>query len=650
MTRLFVTLPLFFVLVFSGFTCSAVLNVYNLRCENLSNPLGVNTYTPRLSWKIKSNKNGTEQKAYQLMVASDPFLLNNGEADLWDSGRTESSSTVLVSYRGVKLSSGSVAYWKIRIWDESGNASPWSPVASFSIGLLNKEDWQASYIGFPTNAGSNQCPQLKKSFLTDNEGDKLCLHVNSLGYHEVYINGMKVGDGVLSPAVSQFNKRSLVITYEISSMVKKSRNDLVLWLGSGWYRDSLPGVTGNGPLVKAQLEKISGSKRQMILATDSTWLGRKSSYSRVSSGSKHHLGGEAVDGTLAKYDLLTENADGTGWSPVSVVSVPVHEVSPQMAEQNRITETILPVEIRPLSQDTFLVDMGKNLTGWTEVHFSKLKKSQEIVLEYSDHLDESGKFVNQRQKDCYIASGEGSEVFKNKFNYHGYRYIRISNLKESPSSGSIKAYLIHTDYDLASDFECSDPELNKIHDMIFYTLRCLSIGGDLVDCPQIERLGYGGDGNASTVTAQTMFNLAPMYANWMQAWADCIREDGSMPHTAPNPFSAGGGPYWCGFIITASWNTYLNYGDSLILKKYYPTMQKWLGYVDKYSVNGLLKPWPETAYRSWFLGDWATPAGIDQKAEASVGLVNNCFVEVCLETMQKIATVLGKPADAELYL
>jgi alpha-L-rhamnosidase len=185
--------------------------------------------------------------------------------------------------------------------------------------------------------------------------------------------------------------------------------------------------------------------------------------------------------------------------------------------------------------------------------------------------------------------------------------------------------------------------------MIFYTLRCLSIGGDLVDCPTIERLGYGGDGNASTETAQIMFNMNPLYTNWLQAWADCIRDDGGMPHTAPNPYSAGGGPYWCGFIITASWETYLNYGDTSILEKYYPVMQKWLGYVDKYSVNGLLKRWPDNDYRGWYLGDWATPTGIDQMAESSVDLVNNCFVAVCYDNMQKIAQVLGEKEDAKLY-
>ena len=363
----------------------------------------------------------------------------------------------------------------------------------------------------------------------------------------------------------------------------------------------------------------------------------------------HQFGGEIVDGTLAKNDLTSEGMADKNWSPVSVISVPDREVSPQMVELNRLSETIRPVEIRSLSKDTFLIDMGKTLTGWIEINFTKLQKSQEIVLEYSDHLDDKGKFADQKQTDRYIASGEGSEVFKNKFNYHGFRYIRISKLTEAPSSESIKAYLVHTGFELASGFQCSDPEMNKIHDMIFYTLQCLSIGGDLVDCPTIERLGYGGDGNASTATAQTMFNLNPLYANWLQAWADCVRDDGGMPHTAPNPYKAGGGPYWCGFIITASWKTYLNYGDVSVLEKYYPVMQKWLGYVDKYSADGLLKPWPDTDYRGWYLGDWATPTGIDQKAVASVGLVNNCFVAVCYDNMQKIAKVLGKTDDAGLY-
>jgi len=625
------------------------LVVYDLKCENLQNPLGIDKTAPRFSWKIRSNKNGTEQKAFQILVASTPTLLDNDQTDLWNSGKTESSASILVPYEGKTIGSGLSAYWKVRVWDEAGNVSPWSPVSEFSIGLLNKEDWHASYIGFPSDATFSDCPQLKKSFNMDDAGKKMFLYVNSLGYHEVYLNGKKVGDGVLSPAVSQFNKRSWVITYDLSSLVKKGRNDLVLWLGSGWYSSGLPGVIDQGPLVKAQLEQLTGKQRKIVLATNSSWEGRSSEYTRVGKWKSGNYGGEEINGNRVTKNLSGESLDHGSWKSVVEVMVPEHEVSPQIVEFNRIMGTIKPAEISALAEKEFLVDMGKNLTGWVEIHFPKLQKSQEILMKYSDHLDENGQFVNQNQVDRYIASGEGKEVFKNKFNYHGFRYIKISNLADAPDKDSINAYLIHTGYELASSFQCSDPDLNKIHDMLFYTLRCLSLGGYIVDCPQLERLGYGGDGNASTETAQTMFNLAPLYANWLQIWADVIREDGDMPHTAPNPYNAGGGPYWCGFIITASWKTYMNYGDSAILQKYYPVMQKWLGYVDKYTVNGLLKRWPNTDYRNWYLGDWATPTGIDQTAESSVDLVNNCFIVVCYDNMQKIAQVLGKKDDAGLY-
>jgi alpha-L-rhamnosidase len=640
-----------FYVVFISFIgqASNILQLTNLKCENLQNPLGIDKTKPDFSWQVVSNGNGTEQKAYQLMVASSPALLAKNAPDYWDSGKQESASSIWVRYNGTALNNGEIYYWKVRIWDESGKVSSWSQVSRFSIGLLSKDDWKALYISFPTEGGYRECPQLKSSFLVKQTGNSILLYINSLGFHEVYVNGKKVENGVLSSAVSQFNKRSWVLTYDITSLVNKGQNELLLWLGSGWYTPGLPGVSNDGPVVKAQVESVKKNKREILLVTDGSWHGRKSGYTREGDWRSHRFGGDIVNGTWAKTDLLSEKNEGRDWASVNVVTIPEHEVSPQVVEQNKMVETIHPENIKPIGKDTFLVDMGKALTGWFEIQFPKLEKNQVVVLEYSDHLDQNGKFAIQRQTDRYIASGLGLETFKNKFNYHGFRYVRIVNLSKSPDKQLVKAFLVRTGFESASGFQCSDQDLNKIHDMIRYTLQCLSIGGDLVDCPTLERLGYGGDGNASTLTAQTMYNLDPLYRNWLQAWADCIRDDGSMPHTAPSPYSAGGGPYWCGFIITASWKTYQNYGDRMVLEKYYPVMQKWLGYVDKYSVDGLLKPWPETDYRSWYLGDWATPAGIDQKAEASVNLVNNCFISVCLDNMQKIAKTLGKDSDASEY-
>jgi alpha-L-rhamnosidase len=627
----------------------ADVTIFDLRCENLTEPAGIGTTEPGLSWKIKSTLNGTSQKAYQLLIASNPDLLNEENADLWNSGKIMSSSSILVPYGGKVLKSRSVCYWKVKIWDENDRMSEWSLAAGFSVGLLEKSDWNASYIGLPGKENSTVSPQLRKTFDIKNKGDKVFLHVNSLGYHELFLNGEKVGNNVLTPAVSQFSKRSWVITYDITGLVKEGRNDVILWLGHGWYSKGLPGVAYDRPLVRVQAEQLNNGNWEKVVSTDSTWTGRNSGYSCIGTWRSGDYGGEKIDASLLLPDLTASSLDAVSWSSVFVAEDTGCDATPQTAEMNSIREIINADTVIPFGDGKWLVDIGKTLTGWVEIKFPSLDPGQELKMEYSDHFEEDGQLKDQGQEDRYVASGKEGEYFKNKFNYHGFRYILISNLNPAPKKEDITAYLIHTDYRLASSFECSDPELNKIHNMIFYTLRCLSLGGDLVDCPQIERLGYGGDGNASTLTAQTMFDLAPLYSNWLQAWADCVRDDGGMPHTAPNPYPAGGGPYWCGFIITASWKTYVNYGDRRFLEKYYPVMQKWLGYVEKYSPGGLLEPWPETDYRGWYLGDWAVPEGTDQTDKSSVRLVNNCFISVCYETMQKIAGLLGNEAEAENY-
>lgn len=626
------------------------LVVKELQCEKLVNPLAIDQTKPYLSWQLETNENAVHQSAYQILAATDEDLLTEEKADLWNSGKVESLESAWVLYQGDELSSKSFVYWKVRVWDSDDKASDWSETACFGIGLLNPSDWKAAYIGSDTLSGKPQSPLLWKHFQWDQKGTKAFLHVNSLGYHEVYLNGKKVGDAVLAPAVSQFDKRSLIVTYDVTDLLEKGENDLVLWLGKGWYQDGLPGVVEGGPFVRAQLEEFEDGEWRTSLVTDSTWKTRESGYVSTGTWRPWQFGGEEIHADCVLPDLGAETLNAVSWNTAVLAAIPEHQVSPQMAELNGIREHLHPLTCKASGDSAWIYDLGTNLTGWTKIQFPPLEKGQKIRISYCDFLDDKGEFRDHLYEDYYIASGvDSAEVFSNKFNYHAYRYLKLTNVKEAPALSAITASLVHTNYSGESFFACSDKDLNAIHDMIQYTLRCLTLGGYMVDCPQIERLGYGGDGNASTPTVQTMFNLSPLYMNWMQAWADCMREDGSMPHTAPNPYAAGGGPFWCGFIITASWQTYLNYGDRRLLDRYYPYMQQWLEYVAHYTVDGLLKKWPDTSYRNWYLGDWATPVGIDQTNPLSVDLVDNCYIAVCYQTMSKIASLLNKVDDSRGY-
>lgn len=644
-------------LMFAFYGCSDDKSLYleDLRCENLNNPIAIDSTEPHFSWKVKSDRGATRQTHFEMQIATDEQKLHEGQPDVWGSGKVASSESVMVPYAGQALQSRTLLYWKVRVWDNQGRVSAWSEVQRFGIGILSAQDWEGEFIGLK-DCGS---PQLRKKFEVADTTLTRLLHVASLGYHEVYLNGQKVSEDVLAPSVSQLDKRTNSVTYDLTPYIHQGENDLMLWLGTGWYREHTFKAVHQGPLAKVQLDVIAQGKATTELVSDASWTARPSEYSDASNGwwYPHQFGGECVDGTRTLPNLDSSTLDVQTWSQAWVAEVKDMKISPQMCEPNRIIETVRPEEIKQVKDSVWVVKMPKALNGWVEIDFPSLPDSLRVTIEYSDWHDGEGNFKAQEEydegkhsphyEDAYITSGKGG-VFRNKFNHHAFQYIRLSNLPEAPEK--LTAFLVGTDFKDASSFESSDADLNAIYSMIKYTFRPLAFSGYIVDCPHIERMGYGGDGNGSCRTFQTFYDGAALYQNWMRMWADCVREDGGMPHCVPNPYPAGGGPYWCGFIITASWETYLNYGDKRLLEAYYPVMQQWLGYVDKYTVDGLLKRWPDTDYRGWYLGDWVAPERlVDYKNQESVDLVSNCFVSYCYDVMAQMATLLGKPSDAKLY-
>ena len=619
-----------------------------LKCENLINPLGIDNVTPHFSWKLKGDGWKGGQTYYEIQVASDSILLAQDKADLWNTGKLKSDVSVMVPYRGKTLTSRSLCYWRVRVWDAKKQISSWSPVARFGVGILNKSQMQGEYIGASAEGGKICAPILRKKVkLTQRETS--FLHVNTLGYHEIYVNGKKVGEDVLTPAVSHLSKRSLIVTYDITPYLREGENDLLIWLGQGWYKTTTFGAAYEGPLVKAELDVLRNGKWEVVTKTDGSWYGRESGYSDTGTWRALQFGGERVDGRILPRDLSTQALDKMKWTPVVKVNVPDHITSPQMCEINKIHQILQAVSVKKLGEGLWLVDMGKVQTGWFEMQMPILPAGHEVIMEYSDNLTKDGEFDKQGESDIYISGGKQGEYFRNKFNHHAFRYVRVSNLPQKPEIGAMKSLQIYGDYKQTATFECSDADLNAIHQMIQYTMKCLTFSGYMVDCPHLERAGYGGDGNSSTMSLQTMYDVAPTFENWVQTWGDSMREGGSLPHVGPNPGAGGGGPYWCGFFVQAPWRTYVNYNDPRLIEKYYSQMKEWFKYVDKYTVDGLLKRWPDTKYRDWYLGDWLAPMGVDAGNQASVDLVSNCFISECLGTMYKTALTLGKKEEAEEF-
>jgi alpha-L-rhamnosidase len=632
--------------------CGNSITIDRLQCEFLNEPLAIDNTTPQLSWQMESSKNGAGTTAYQVLAATDPKKLNEKEADLWNSGKVESANNIRVEYAGKTLKSKDFVFWKVRVWNQDGKASKWSSTASFGIGLLEHSDWaqEASYIGLADNGKSpEEAPLLRKRFNIETKGGRKLLHVNSLGYHEAYINGKPVTDAVLTPAVSEYDTRSLIVTYDVTPLIKKGENEIVLHLGKGWYQDATPGVVAGGPYVKAQIDELKKGNAKTLVATDESWLATKSNRKSFGNWRYRNLGGEIVDSRYRLPDMKKASLDALEWTKVICISNPVQTATPQMCELNRITESHHPVSVQQVSDSCYIYDFGITVVGFTEIEMPSVPEGKTIELHYDDLIIKEAKdFRDGVYTDLYIGNSDKGK-FSSKFNYKAYRYLKIKGLAAVLPLESITAFPIRQDYESDAYFECSDKDMNDICAMIHRTFHALILGGDMVDCPHRERLGYGGDGHASTISAQMMADLAPLYMNWVQAYADSQDENGSMPHTAPNPYRAGGGPFWCEFIIPASWQSYVNYGDRRLIERFYPNMKKWIEFAESNFKKGILKDWGVNEQRHWYLGDWATPEGINQKDSLSIDIVSNCVMSHSYGLMAKIANALGKEDEAAVF-
>ena len=609
-------------------TISMSGQVYDLRCEGMRAPLGIDTTVPHFSWKNTLNRVGQRQTAYEIEVGSDSVALAAGNADMWQSGKVMSADQVMVPYEGKTLVSRQLCYWRLRTWDEQGAATKWSSVERFAVGIL--DGMRGEYIG-----NDAVVAQLRTTLnIATPSNGPVFAYLNSLGYHELFVNGQRVGDNVLQPAMSQLDKHSLIVTYDITPYIVEGDNEIIAWIGQGWYKTTTFKAQYGCPLLKAEICQLVDGSWQLLSQSDATWQGKSAGYIYTGNWYPLMFGGERVNANASSI-----------WGSVKVYDVSNMIATPQLFEGNRITDHIEPVTLTLQDDGSRVIDFGRVVTGWLYVDFEGLTKGNAVTMEYSDYIPVGGTFESQGESDTYIPRGDDKETFCNRFHHHAFRYVRIVGATDFKAEALQISALPKTG-DVAS-FACSDEKLNAIHDMIHYTMECLTFSGYMVDCPHLERMGYGGDGNSSTMTLQTMYDVQPTFMNWLSAWSDNVDADGSLPYVAPAG-GGGGGPYWSGFFVKAPWRMYLNYGDRRPMERYYEQMKHWLDYVEKYTVDGLLQPWPDTPNRMWFLGDWLAPDGVDVGGE-SVIHANNCFISDCLANMTTMARLLGKEDDAQQF-
>ena len=644
-----------------------MLTPHSLVCEYFVNPIGLDERRPRLSWQVSSQRRSAQQTAYQILVGQNPLIATGPTAEVWwDTGKVLSDNSLHIPYAGPALQPGQRCYWRVRVWDGHDAASPWSESAFWEMGLLDSSHWQAEWITPDWDEDSSRpqpAPLLRRSFHADSGIVAARLYATSLGLYELWLNGQRVGDAVLTPGWTSYDHRVQYQTYDVTHLLRAGDNILGAMLGDGWYRGYLGhkghrAVYGSRLALLLQLRLTYADGRVETIGSDESW--------RASDGpirmSDLYMG-ETYDARLEKPHWGEASYDDSQWQGVRLLAHPKAIVVAQDGPFVRRQEEIRPERILHSPKGETILDFGQNMVGWVRMQ-GRGPAGATVTLRHAEVLDQQGNLYTDNLRTAeqitrYTFKGliETDELFEPHFSFQGFRYVAVEGFPGQVTLDSFTGVVLYSDMPQTGAFECSDPLINQLQHNIVWGQK-----GNFVDvptdCPQRdERLGWTGDTQVFIRTACFNMNVAAFMTKWLRDLSAEQQPDGSVPFVVPDALAKikaaepdtphrSGAAAWGDAAVICPWTIYLCYGDTRLLEQQYASMAGWVDYMHS-------RAGQDTIWRQDFqFGDWLDYRGADARWPAPVTnleLVATAFFAHSAQLLARAAGALGKLNDAQRY-
>ena len=654
----------------------AAADLTNLRCEYRVNPLGIDAAQPRISWMMTGGQvRGLRQTAYQVLVASSGKLLESDQGDLWDSGKVVSSQSLQIEYNGKPLASQQGYHWKVRVWDADGKASAWSRPATWEMGLLAAQDWQAMWLNDgkpqPTKTEDyyleDPAPLFRKKFDLPKKVTRARLYISGLGYFQASLNGSVIGDHVLEPGWTGYSKRILYTTRDVTDQLRQGENCLGVTLGNGWYNPLPMKLWGNlnlrdylaigRPRFIARLLVEFADGSQQVIVSDRSW---KTGEGPIRANNIYL--GETYDARKEVPGWDRPEFVDSAWRQPAEAAEPVGVLQAEEQPAIKVTRTLKAVKISEPAAGLYIFDMGQNFSGWAQLRVNA-PAGTKITLRYGELLQKDGSLnpmtsvagqIKGSQKnaegvmesiggpgappiawqgDTYIAKGGGVETYTPRFTFHAFRYVEVAGLIEKPTLEMITGQRLNSDVQRSGSFTCSSELFNRIQEMCDWTFLS-NIFSVQSDCPHRERFGYGGDVAATSEAFMMNYDMASFYAKTVRDWADSVDKDNSFADTAPAVGVKYCGLAWGMAHPLVQRQLYQYYGERRLLAEQYEITKRWLD--------------SETAKNpSFIVADGLSDHESLEDRPPPV-FVTPLFAATA-RTVAELASILGHPADAEKY-
>lgn len=662
----------------------------DLFVEYDSSPIALDIQTPRFTWIIDLDGRGRMQTAYQILVASNRKLLDQDKGDMWDTGMVKSDQSAQITYKGVDLKSNSYYYWKVRIRDEAGKIHPFSETSSFSTGLFNQEDWTAEWIGrgdpdeaianvdlFPSKSWSEKvdevvheprAPMLRREFTVEKKVRRARIFIAGLGLFELSLNGKKVGDQVLAQTKTDFRKRILYNTYDITDELETGLNALGIMLGNGWFNGQkkfwgwqYQWYGSPRAIMQLEIEYEDGSKESIV--SDDQW---KASWSPIIFNCL--FDGEHYDARLEQEGWNKPGFDDSSWSPVNIVPSPGGKLRSALHEPGKVTQIIEPVSLNEPRPDTFVFDLGQNIAGWVSLKVDgpagttvKLKFAEQI---HPDGMIDPSSSRAALQEDHYILKGEGPEVFEPRFTYHGFQYIQVTGFPGSPVLETLEASFVQNAVEPAGSFTCSNDLINRIHLCTVQSQRSnVQMGVPTDDTQRPERQGWGADALMTSQEAMLNMTIQRVYSKWYRDYQDQQDQSGRVGYITPRA-GIGEDLVWSSAFVMMPWYQYIYYGDTAVLEENYESILRYMNFLATQGRQDI-KPkeegdnplFPEYIPEPQMIGhlqysQWGDHLSLAEGYQSRSGLplsISTAYYYHDIQVMEKIARVVGKIDHAEKF-
>ena len=390
----------------------------SLKCEQETDPVGIETPSPRFSWQLVSPERGCRQTAYRIVVAGTEKDAAAGRATMWDSGKVPGEQSLLIPYNGQPLEAAETYYWSVRVWGPDGKPSAWSPAQRFTMGLPDREDWSgARWIALeedvdslivingtfdtgPDNPilgnkpfGRNKLPLLRREFTVDKPVRRATAYVCGLGQFELFLNGEKTGDHFLDPAWTKFDKEAQYVSFDVSHRLRQGANAVGAMLGNGFFNiprerySKFAGSYGAPKMIfKLQIEYEDGTRQTVV--SDDSW---KAAPGPVTFSSIY--GGEDYDAGLAQAGWTSPDFDDSSWS-AAVLTRFDSPLRSQRTTPIKIRQRVPTVRKYRNSKGNYLYDLGQNASGI--VRLSVRASGRHTVRMFPGELCRPDSTVNQR--------------------------------------------------------------------------------------------------------------------------------------------------------------------------------------------------------------------------------------------------------------